>query len=137
MASNIPLTDEDRWTWLIDVRNAALDELKSSDGVFVACSALKHKYRDVLRIAHYQHSCVQVHFIYLKADRETLQERVANRKGHYMKSEMVNSQFDNLEEPAELEWDATSVDVSGPPKEVQEAAQQIVAQKLEEYGESP
>lgn len=133
MASNIPLTDEDRWNWLIILRNEAIKRLESSDGVMVTCSALKHKYRDVLRIAHYEHPSVQIHFIYLRADKKTLQERVAKRKGHYMKKEMVNSQFDHLEEPEPVEWDAMSVDVRSPPEEVKHIALEVVKKKLAEY----
>lgn len=133
MANNIPLTDEDRWNWLIDLREKAIERLQSANGVIVTCSALKHKYRDVLRIANYEHPTVQIHFIYLRADRKTLQERVANRVGHYMKKEMVNSQLDNLEEPEEMERDAMSVDVRGSPEEVQRAALEVVRTKLAEY----
>jgi gluconokinase len=133
MASNIPLTDEDRWNWLIILRNEAIKRLQNSNAVIVTCSALKHKYRDVLRVANYEHPDVQVHFIYLRADRKTLQERVANRQGHYMKKEMVNSQIANLEEPDEIEWDAMSVDVRGTPEEVQHAALEVVKNKLAEY----
>ena len=133
MASNIPLTDDDRWSWLIELRKEAMKRLQSSNGVIVTCSALKHRYRDVLRVAHYENPKVQVHFIYLRADRKTLQERVANRKNHYMKKEMVNSQLDNLEEPEEEEWDAMSVDVRSTPEEVQHAALELVKKKLAEY----
>ncbi len=133
MASNIPLTDDDRWSWLIELRKEAMKQLQSSNGVIVTCSALKHRYRDVLRVAHYENPSIQVHFIYLRADRKTLQERVANRENHYMKKEMVNSQLDNLEEPEEEEWDAMSVDVRGTPEEVQHAALEVVKKKLAEY----
>lgn len=133
MRRNIPLTDEDRWNWLIDLRNAAIQKLSHSDGVVVTCSALKHKYRDVLRVANYEHPSVQIHFIYLRADRKTLQERLAKRENHFMKKEMINSQLDNLEEPEEMEWDAMSVDVRGSPEEVRRAALDVVKKKLAEY----
>ncbi len=133
MASNIPLTDDDRWSWLIELRKEAMKQVQGSNGVIVACSALKHRYRDVLRVAHYENPSIQVHFIYLRADRKTLQERVANRKNHYMKKEMVNSQLENLEEPEEEEWDAMSVDVRGTPEEVQHAALEVMRKKLAEY----
>jgi gluconokinase len=133
MATNIPLTDEDRWDWLIVLRNEALKRLEHADGVIVTCSALKHKYRDVMRIANYEHPNVQVHFVYLRADRKTIQERVGNRQNHYMKKEMVDSQFDNLEEPEPVEWDAMSVDVRGTPEEVQRSALEVVKRKLAEY----
>jgi len=133
MASNIPLNDGDRWNWLIDLRNEAMKRLHSSDGVIVTCSALKLKYRDVLRVANYGNPNVKLHFVYLRADRKTLQDRVAKRKGHYMKKDMVNSQLENLEEPEEMEWDAMSVDVGGTPDDVLYATLEVVVKKLAEY----
>lgn len=107
MAQNIPLADADRWDWLITLREAAAARLSPStssttrahDGVVVTCSALKHKYRDVMRIAAYNNNSVLVHFIYLRADEQVLLKRVQARTGHYMKSSMVQSQIDQLEEP--------------------------------------
>ncbi|KAL9117340.1 MAG: hypothetical protein Q9187_006122, partial [Circinaria calcarea] len=96
MAQNIPLTDIDRWDWLIALREAAVARLslsassatKPHTGVVVTCSALKRRYRDVIRIAAYNDHNVVVHFIYLRADEEVLMKRVLARKGHYMKSAM-------------------------------------------------
>src|SRR5690349_14231772 len=48
MRAGHPLTDEDRWPWL----NAIADEIgrvcEAGGHVIIACSALKHSYRDVL-----------------------------------------------------------------------------------------
>ena len=81
----------------------------------VTCSALKRKYRDVIRVAAYNDHHVQVHFIYLHASEETLLRRVTERKGHYMGAKMVHSQFLSLEEPGENECklDVLTVDCSG------------------------
>ncbi|OJJ49389.1 hypothetical protein ASPZODRAFT_61097 [Penicilliopsis zonata CBS 506.65] len=141
MANGIPLTDEDRWDWLISLRKAAIDLLSPSEangyqspsGVVVACSALKQKYRDVMRIAAYGAPNVQIHFIYLKVDESVLLKRVANRKAHYMKSGMVHSQLQALEEP-QGEWDALTVLVDGPPDTVQKKVSELVAAKLAEQG---
>jgi len=127
MSKGIPLTDADRWDWLIHLREAALKELdKGPHGVVLTCSALKRKYRDVIRIAAYNDKKVMVHFVYLWAQQETILERVRGRKGHYMKEDMVKSQFATLEEPAEDEKDCLTIDVRGSPAEVQEAAIQAV-----------
>lgn len=111
MAHDIPLTDIDRWDWLIALREAAAARLSPSgwsatqahDGVVVTCSALKRKYRDVIRIAAYNNHSISVHFIYLRADEATLLARVLSRTGHYMKSAMVHSQMEALEEPDQEE----------------------------------
>lgn len=58
MANGIPLTDEDRWDWLLTLRQASINTLSRSSpeshqntlrGMVVTCSALKKSYRDVLR----------------------------------------------------------------------------------------
>ena len=132
MGNGIPLTDQDRWDWLIALREEALRVLQTSNSVIVTCSALKHKYRDVMRIANYEHPSVQVHFLYLALDEETMYERLAARKGHYMKLEMMKSQIAALEEPDE-EWDVLRVDVKGDQERVSKNALEVVRTKLKEY----
>ncbi|THC98939.1 hypothetical protein EYZ11_001576 [Aspergillus tanneri] len=140
MSNGIPLTDADRWDWLISLRNAATEALSPSEtnnyvppsGVVVACSALKQKYRDVMRIAAYGSPSVQIHFVYLKLDEKTLFQRVTQRKAHYMKSTMVQSQLRDLEEP-KGEWDALTVDANHPPEQVQKEVLELVRNKLAEY----
>lgn len=111
MGSEIPLTDSDRWDWLITLRQAAMKQLESSSAVIVTCSSLRRKYRDVFRVASYHRPIIRVNFIYLKLDEVYLQERVKTRKGHYMKEEMVRSQVESLEEPSKDEIDVVKVDV--------------------------
>jgi gluconokinase len=140
MGNGIPLTDEDRWDWLISLRKAAIEALSPSEandfhppaGVVVACSALKQKYRDVMRVAAYGSPSVQIHFIYLKLSEEVLMQRVSQRQSHYMKSEMVRSQIQALEEP-EKEWDAITINVEGTPEQVQREVIDTVTKKLSEY----
>lgn len=139
MANGIPLTDADRWDWLISLREAAIQTLTGTgadpnppSGVIVACSALKRKYRDVMRVAAYGHPSVRIHFIYLKADEGVLMDRVAKRKNHYMKSGMVHSQIELLEEPVG-EWDAVAIDVAAPPEEVSKRVMTAVTATLAKY----
>ncbi|KAG2419439.1 hypothetical protein HFD88_004235 [Aspergillus terreus] len=144
MGSGIPLTDADRWDWLIALREAATRALSPSQannfhppaGVVVACSALKQKYRDVMRIATYNSPSVQIHFVYLKLDEEVLLRRVAQRQAHYMKSVMVQSQLRDLEEP-KGEWDALTIDANAPPAQVQTEVLQLVKEKMAEYKQQP
>jgi len=82
-------------------------------GVVVTCSALKRKYRDVLRTTAYYHPNLLIHFVYLHASEKVLLERVKARKGHYMGAEMVHSQVGTLEVPVEEEWDVLTVNVEG------------------------
>lgn len=111
MSNGIPLTDADRWDWLTVLREESLRRLSSgSNGVVLTCSALKRKYRDVIRVAPYYSHNLLVHFIYLHAPQEVIIERVRARHNHYMGSNMVSSQFDILEPPAAEEEDVISVD---------------------------
>ncbi|GCB26544.1 probable gluconokinase [Aspergillus awamori] len=140
MSNGIPLTDADRWDWLISLRQAAIEALSPSEtnnfhppsGVVVACSALKQKYRDVMRVAAYGSPSVQIHFIYLKLDETMLLQRVMNRQAHYMKSSMVQSQLQDLEEP-KGEWDALTVDVRASQAEVQTEVLELVRDTLARY----
>jgi len=123
MAHGTPLTDADRWDWLTRLREESLSRLSSgSQGVVLTCSALKRKYRDVIRVAPYYSQNVLVHFVYLHAPEEVLIERVMGRKGHYMGANMVHSQFGILEPPGQDETDVISVDVSGSLEKVEQDA---------------
>ncbi|KAK5168336.1 uncharacterized protein LTR77_006905 [Saxophila tyrrhenica] len=129
MAAGHPLTDADRWDWLIQLRQQsllALSQPLGPSGVIITCSALKRKYRDVLRIAHYHDPTIKVHFIFLHASEALLMDRVRARQNHYMKDYMVRSQFESLETPTEEERDVLSVDAGGTSGEVQRLALGVV-----------
>ena len=132
MANNQPLNDIDRWDWLITLREAAIKQLETADSVLVTCSALKNKYRDVIRIAAYNNPNREVHFIYLRVGEDTLQSRVAARTDHYMKDTMVHSQMVALEEPIG-ETDVLFVDVNRSKEEVRKDALAAVTALLVEY----
>jgi len=96
-----PLTDEDRKPWLEAIRGAIHAAIDRSENVVVTCSALKETYRRMLRISE------EVIFIYLKATIPLVQERLKRRVGHFMNPNLIQSQFDTLEQPKEaLEIDA-------------------------------
>lgn len=119
MSNNIPLTDADRWDWLTALREESMRQIESgASEVVVTCSALKRKYRDVIRVAPYFTPGVSLHFIYLSADPEVLLQRVAGRQGHYMGASMVQSQLDILEPPQPDETDVWNFDVARPLDEV-------------------
>jgi gluconokinase len=94
MHSGIPLTDDDRKPWL-DAIAAWIDKTRSSSrhGI-IACSALKHRYRDVLIGDR-----ADVRLVYLKGDEALIARRIATRHEHFMPPSLLHSQFDALEEP--------------------------------------
>ncbi len=60
----------------------------------LACSALKESYRQILTPSN-----ASIQWVYLKGSYNLIQARMTARKGHYMKPEMLQSQFAALEEP--------------------------------------
>ncbi|KAF3928855.1 hypothetical protein ABW20_dc0103116 [Dactylellina cionopaga] len=131
MSAGIPLNDEDRWGWLDTLRQKASDELEAGAmGCVVTCSALKRRYRDFIRQVGQAEVGIVVRFVYLRADVELLIQRVKARKNHFMKDDMVRSQFTALEEPDSSEPDVVPVDVSGSLSEVQQSALREVGARM-------
>lgn len=94
MRSGTPLTDNDRWPWL-DAIGGWIDERRRDRApAIVSCSALKHAYRSRLLAGR-----DGVRLVYLQGRRETIAERLAGRKGHFMPAALLESQFATLEEP--------------------------------------
>lgn len=112
MKSGIPLDDTDRGPWLaaiaawIDAHRAA-----GTQGI-VSCSALKRAYRSVLLGDR-----ADVRLVYLKGDIGTIGARMARRKGHFMPTTLLQSQFATLEEPTPDEH-AVIVPIRLPPRAV-------------------
>lgn len=132
MEAGTPLNDADRWDWLTVLREEAIKIIKAgSSGVVLACSALKRKYRDVIRVARYYDPGIQLHFIYLRASESVLLARVAARTNHYMQANMVHSQFTALEEPDDNEIDVSIIDVNGVVEEVEKQALDTVRKLVE------
>jgi gluconokinase len=110
MRDGVPLTDEDRLPWLDALRELIRDCLGRGGRAVLACSALKEEYRERLLVDG------RVKFVYLKGDYSLIEERLKNRRGHFMKPGMLDSQFDALEEPRH----ALQVEVAAPPEEIVE-----------------
>jgi gluconokinase len=113
MSDGIPLTDADRWDWLETLREEALCSLTSGNPyAILSCSALKKKYRDVIRTAAYYWPNVRVHFVYLHVDTDIMRRRLMARHDHFMGPGMIESQFEALEVPRVDERDVCSIDAS-------------------------
>jgi gluconokinase len=105
MSRGIPLDDADRKPWLQRLQQAIAQWLHEDKNMVLACSALKVAYRQILL-----QDKERVRLVYLKGDFKLIQERLRLRPHHYMSSDLLQSQFDTLEEPSE----AIHVDVSQP-----------------------
>lgn len=113
MAGGTPLNDDDRAPWLERINDAAFSlEQKSEKGIIV-CSALKKKYRDQIRQGN-----ADVKFIFLHGSFELVLERMKQRQGHFMKADMLQSQFNTLEIPQADEPDVIFIDIDGSFEEV-------------------
>jgi gluconokinase len=112
MAAGVPLTDGDRAGWLRDIAVRLADARQRGEGMVVSCSALKRRYRDILRTGD-----PDVTFVYLAGGRELVSQRLAQRRGHFMPPALLDSQFAALEPPGADER-AWSVDVDATPDEI-------------------
>jgi gluconokinase len=95
MAAGLPLTDDDRHGWLIAIAARLREAKRAGIGLVVSCSALKRRYRDLLRSG----AEADVRFVYLMGNRALLAERLAKRRGHFMPPSLLDSQLSILEEP--------------------------------------
>ena len=93
MSNGVPLNDIDRKGWLN--RLNVLAKEYGQKGVVIACSALKQSYRD--RLAKELEN--QMIFVYLKGSKMEISKRLQERKGHFMPSGLLDSQFNALEIP--------------------------------------
>jgi len=100
----IPLDDSDRAPWLAALRNSILKYNREGKNLVLACSALKRKYRDELRVDG-------VHFVYLEGDYELIEKRLRRRRGHFASDSILKSQFEELEKPT----DALTVEIDKTP----------------------
>lgn len=96
MRRGVALDDADRAPWL--ARLQALIRARVDDGAptVVACSALRRRYRDQLRAGSPPGT---IQFVHLDVDRQTLEQRLATRRGHYMLPSLLASQLATLEPP--------------------------------------
>jgi len=110
MSHGIPLTDADRGPWLSAIHARILDYFERGQDLVVGCSALKQAYRRVLATG------IPITWVYLKGSPVLIRSRLKHRLNHFMKADLLASQFDALEEPD----DALVVDVSEPPSVIVE-----------------
>ncbi|MFD7325064.1 gluconokinase [Streptomyces sp. NPDC059875] len=117
MSAGIPLDDSDRGPWLDAIGQWAHG--REGRGGVVSSSALKRIYRDRLRAA-----APGVVFLHLTGDRALIERRMTERKGHFMPTALLDSQFATLQ-PLQDDEAGVAVDVSGSPEEI--AARAVAA----------
>lgn len=103
------LDDADREPWLQSLAQLLARSTKEDAPVFLACSALKARYRDILRSG-----CDDLRFVHLSGSPEVIRARLRARSGHFMPEVLIDSQFAALEETD----DTLRVDIDSPVDEI-------------------
>ncbi len=98
MRGGVALTDEDRTMWLDRVQALTSELCRQGVSAVLAFSGLRRAYRERVRAGN-----DGLRFVYLKGDPALLQRRLEQRRGHYFGADLLESQFDTLEEPEEPE----------------------------------
>ena len=108
MRRGVPLTDADRMPWLAAIRDRMLEAHQRDESLVVACSALRQSYRTYLADG------LTIIWVYLRGAADLLGSRLELRRGHFLKSELLASQLETLEEPG----DAIVADIGLPPEDI-------------------
>jgi gluconokinase len=113
MSRGIPLDDSDRKLWLLKLQNIVVDTVEKQKSGVMACSALKEQYRQIIT----GDRADKIIWIYLRGDYNTIYQRLQLRKNHFLKADLLRSQFAILEEPK----NALTIDISVEPNVMIEA----------------
>ena len=108
MTQGIALTDEDRASWLMSLRELINQNIQRNSQAVLACSALKNSHRNTLEVNE------RVKFVYLQGTYAQIKARLNERAGHFMSARMLDSQFDALEEPQ----NTLTIDIAHTPQEI-------------------
>ena len=109
MAAGRPLVDEDRRPWLGRIAEWIDERQESGRPGIVTCSALRRRYRDVLRRDG-------VIFVHLSGAPDVIYDRLTRRRGHFMPATLFASQSQTLE-PLEGDENGLVVDVALSPEQ--------------------
>jgi ribose 5-phosphate isomerase A len=112
MHAGVPLTDEDRRPWLERVAAWIDHQRATRQPGIITCSALKRDYRRTIIGDR-----PEVRLVYLRGGHDVLVKHLSGRQGHFMPSNLLQSQIDTLEEPSPEE-DPLTVDIDRPSQEV-------------------
>jgi gluconokinase len=117
MREGVPLSDEDRVPWLDAIHQLIQDLINKSQRAVITCSALKQNYREWIAEGH-----SQVALVYLRGNYALIHPRLQLRTQHFMKADLLATQFLALEEPHEVPF----VDVSQAPEVIVEQIKRML-----------
>lgn len=110
MRAGVALNDADRHAWLLTLQGCLRTATELEEGAVLSCSALKRRYRDLLREAD-----PGLIFIHLDGSRELIASRMQARSGHYMPPSLLDSQCRDLE-PLQADEKGVRLDIALPPE---------------------
>jgi len=116
MAAGHPLSDADRIPWLTLIAETIAACLENGEPIVVACSALKRRYRDLLRSI-----APNLVFIELFGDQVLVAERLTHRNHEYMPAALLDSQFAALE-PLGADEVGVRINLTNTPDEIVDLA---------------
>ncbi|NHZ96073.1 gluconokinase [Massilia sp. CCM 8734] len=109
MSAGVPLDDADRAGWLLALQAQIREARARGAGLVLSCSALKRRYRDLLREGD-----PALRFAHLDGPRELIAERMRERANHYMPPALLESQLRDLE-PLQLDEAGVVLDIGSAP----------------------
>lgn len=115
MSAGQPLDDADRADWLRALQGEIRKARDNGVGLVVSCSALKRRYRDLLREGD-----PELRFAHLTGPRELIAERLSARQDHYMPPALLDSQLSTLE-PLDPDEHGVKLDIRSAPAQLVEA----------------
>lgn len=118
MHAGQPLSDEDRLPWLETIAAWIRSHTQAGTPAIITCSALKKRYRDILRGEG-------VVFVFLQGSKDKISDRLASRHGHFMPPSLLESQFEALEEPTEDESYISLCVSASPAEEAEEVIERL------------
>ncbi|GAB2937415.1 gluconokinase [Rhodococcus aerolatus] len=121
MRAGHPLDDDDRAPWLAAIADWLAEQVDAGRAAVITCSALKRRYRDTLRGAG-----PEVVFLHLAGPEEVVAERMGGRRGHFMPTALLDSQYADLEPLGDDEGGLTA-DVTRPVADIVDDAVRALA----------
>lgn len=92
MAAGHPLNDADRHGWLLVLQERIRAAQQRGEALVLSCSALKRRYRDLLRAGD-----PKLVFVHLAGEPALIAARMQARAGHFMPPALLQSQLQDLE----------------------------------------
>jgi gluconokinase len=112
MSAGVALNDDDRADWLLTLQAQIREAHERGEGLVISCSALKRRYRDLLREGD-----PALRFAHLNGPKELIASRMQARVGHYMPTSLLDSQFRDLE-PLQADEAGITLDIRIPPDDL-------------------